>query len=336
MYYLIGICVALAAFFAANTAGALVAACAWRAVRGVALRRLSPGARADLIFALRTVPTALALATVTTLLIPAYFSYEPAETGEAVSAKLALLALVAAAGFALAAWRCVAALVNTRRVSRGLMRRAAPLELRGIDNVAAFRVEHALPIVAVVGLLRPRLFVASRLFDTLGEDEMTAALAHELGHVAARDNLKRTVMRACRDVLPVALFARTFERAWSVESESAADEFAARAGGTQSAISLASALVKIARLMPEGNMHAPRAASLLVGDGADVAERVDRLLHFADAHDDDTSARAANVCRHAATASYLIILAASALLAAQPHVMRGLYAALEHVVSALS
>jgi Zn-dependent protease with chaperone function len=208
--------------------------------------------------------------------------------------------------------------------------------LRGINNVAAFRVEHALPIVAVVGLLRPRLFVASRLFDTLGEDEMTAALAHELGHVAARDNLKRTVMRACRDVLPVALFARTFERAWSVESESAADEFAARAGGTQSAISLASALVKIARLMPEGNMHAPRAASLLVGDGADVAERVDRLLHFADAHDDDTRARAANVCRHAATASYLIILAASALLAAQPHVMRGLYAALEHVVSALS
>lgn len=334
MYYLIGICVALAAFFAANTAGALVAACAWRALRGVALRRLSPGARADLIFALRTVPTALALATVTTLLIPAYFSYEPAETGEAVSLKLALLALMAVAGFALATWHCAASLLNTRRIRRGLMRRAAPLHLRGI-KISAFRVEHALPLVAVVGVLRPRLFVAGRLFETLGEDEMAAALAHELGHVAARDNLKRTVMRACRDVLPVALFARTFERAWSVESESAADEFAARAGGAQSAISLASALVKIARLMPDENARVTRAASLLVGDGADVAERVDRLLHFADAtvrHD----ARAANVCRHAATASYLIILAASALLATQPDVMRGLYAALEHIVSALS
>ncbi|MDQ3908279.1 MAG: hypothetical protein M3268_08025, partial [Acidobacteriota bacterium] len=79
MYYLIGICVALAAFFAANTAGALFAACAWRALRGFAQRRLSPAARADLIFALRTAPTALALAVVTALLAPAYFAYEPAQ-----------------------------------------------------------------------------------------------------------------------------------------------------------------------------------------------------------------------------------------------------------------
>lgn len=336
MYYLIGICGGLAAFFAANTAGALVAALLWRALRGVALRRLSPGARADLIFALRTVPTVLALAVVTTLLVPSYFAYEPAETGEEVSAKLALLALLAAAGFALAAWRCAASLLATRRVRCGLMRRAAPLNLRGL-RLRAFRVEHGLPIVAVVGFVRPRLFVASRLFDALGEDEMAAALAHELGHVAARDNLKRTLMRLCRDVLPVPVFARTFERAWSVESESAADEFAARTGGEQSAISLASALVKIARLMPNAHHahEATRAASFFVGDCADVAARVDRLLHFGEASDLERE-RASRVCRRAVAASYFVILSATALLAAQPHVMRGFYAALERAITALS
>jgi Zn-dependent protease with chaperone function len=334
MYYLIGICGGLAAFFAANTAGALVAALLWRALQGAAGRRLSPGARADLIFALRTVPTVLALAVVTTLLVPSYFFYEPSGTGEEVSVKLALLALLAAAGFALAAWRCIASLVATRRVSRGLMRCAAPLSLRGV-RLPTFRFEHGLPIVAVVGVVRPRLFVASRLFDALGEDEMRAALAHELGHVSARDNLKRTLMRLCRDVLPVPVFARTFERAWSVESESAADEFAARAGGAQSAISLASALVKIARLMPDSDAHASPAASYFVGDCADVAVRVDRLLRLADASD-LTRERASRACRRAVASSYLFILSITALLAAQPHVMRGLYSALERAITALS
>lgn len=334
MYYLIAISVALAAFFAADAVGSLVAACAWRAAYPFA-RRLAPASRADLIFALRTIPTALAFACVT-LLLPAYFTYEPAHSDEEIGAKLALVALVAASGFALAAWRGVASLAATHRIKRSLMRRASPLQLDGL-RVAAFRVEHALPLVAVVGCLRPRLFIAGHLFDLLGEDEIAAAVAHELGHVASRDNLKRTLMHLCRNVLPFAPRARALERAWSAESESAADEFAAVAGGAQAAISLASALVKIARLMPETVAPASHAVAMLVGSGGNVAERVDRLLSFADANVTGSSAaREANAMRHAATLSHLFILASTILLAAQPHVMRGFYAALEKIVSALS
>jgi Zn-dependent protease with chaperone function len=336
MYYLIGICVLLASFFAANAAGSLVAAFAWRVVGRIAAPRLSAGARADLIFALRTVPTALALACVSVLLAPAYFAYEPAHTGEAVSAKLAALASLSAAALAVAAWRCAASLLATRRVSRGLLRRAAPIHLRDV-RVASFRVEHALPLVAVVGVFRPKLFIASQLFRVLGEDEIAAAAAHELGHVSARDNLKRTLMRACRDALPAAPFARTLERAWGAESEGAADEFAARAGGATAAVSLASALVKIARLMPEAGIHTDASIALLVDGEAGVAARVDRLLNLADESAATPPQRAdSNLCRHAATLCCLVIFASTTLLATQSHVTRLLYVALERVVSALS
>jgi hypothetical protein len=337
MYYLIGICVSLAAFFAADAAASLVAAGLWRITRPLA-RRLSPASRADLIFALRTAPAALALACVATLLLPAYLAYEPAHSDEAVGFKLALLALVSAAGLALAAWRAAASFVATRAIRRGLMRRATPLELPGV-SVPAYGVEHALPIVAVVGISRPRLFIASHLFGVLRADEISAAVAHELGHVSARDNLKRTLMHVCRDVLPLAPCARLLEREWAAETESAADEFAARAGGAQAAVSLAATIVKIARLMPEAGVRPTSAAIAMLVDGdAGVAERVDRLLAFADAADGtgDARARARYLARHAATVSYLLILLSTLLLATQHGVTRSLYAALEHVVSALS
>ena len=337
MYYLIGICISLAAFFAANAAGSLVTAGAWRILRPLA-HKLSPAARTDLIFALRTIPSALALACVATLLLPAYFKYEPAHAEESVSFKLALLALVSAAGFGLAAWHAAASFVATRRVRRGLMRRAAPLELPGV-RVPAFTVEHHLPLIAVVGVCRPRLFVASHLFDVLGTDEISAAIAHELGHISARDNLKRTLMHVCRDVLPYAPYARRLEREWAAQSESAADEFAARAGGAQAAISLASTIVKIARLMPETGIRETSAAIAMLVDGeAGVAQRVDRLLAFADATTGvEGDARSHNhLVRHVATLSYLLILFSTILLATQHDVTRTLYAALEHVISALS
>jgi hypothetical protein len=337
MYYLIGICVSLAAFFAANAAASLVAAGLWRTMRPLA-RRLSPASRADLIFALRTAPSALALASVVTLLLPVYLAYEPAHSNEAVGFKLALLALVSAAGLALAAWRAAASFAATRAIRRGLMRRATPLELPGVA-VPAYRVEHTLPLVAVVGISRPRLFIASQLFGVLRADEISAAVAHELGHISARDNLKRTLMHVCRDVLPLAPGARLLEREWSAETESAADEFAAREGGARGAISLASTIVKIARLMPETGVRATSAAVAMLVDGeAGVTERVDRLLAFADAAHgaDDRRARGHRLARHAATASYLLILLSTLLLATQHGITLSLYAALEHVVSALS
>jgi Zn-dependent protease with chaperone function len=335
MYYPLGIMVVLAAFLAANAAGSLLAALVWRAVRAGVARRLSPRARADFLFALRAAPAALALVSVATLLAPAYFIHEPAATEEEIGFKLAALAALAAAGLALAAWRTAASFAATRRVRRALMRRAEPLALRGV-SVPAFRVEHQLPLVAVVGVFRPRLFVASRLFGALGADEIAAALSHELGHVSARDNLKRTLMRACRDALLVAPWSRRLERAWAAEAESAADEFAARAGGRAQAISLASALVKIARLMPDTGLAAMPGVALLVDGEANVAERVDRLLAFASSPATDFDTRGGSLVRRAAAITFLLILSSTILLATQTDASSALYHALERAVAALS
>jgi Zn-dependent protease with chaperone function len=335
MYYLLGIMVVLAAFLAANAAGSLLAALLWRVARATLARRLTPSARADLLFALRAAPAALALVSVATLLAPAYFIHEPAGTKEEVSFKLAALAALAACGLVLAAWRAAASYAATRKVRRALMRRAGPLVLSGV-RVPAFRVEHQLPLVAVVGVFRPKMFVASRLFDALGADEIAAAVSHELGHVSARDNLKRTLMRACRDALLVAPWSRQLERAWSAEAESAADEFAARAGGRAQAISLASALVKIARLMPDTGLAAMPGVALLVDGEANVAERVDRLLAFASSPATDYDPRGGIFIRRAVAFGFFLTFASTILLATRTDASSTLYHALERAVAALS
>ena len=61
----------------------------------------------------------------------------------------------------------------------------------------AFRIRHSFPVVSVVGILRPRLFIAEQVLEHLSSAELRAVLAHEAAHVSAADNLKRLVVRLC-------------------------------------------------------------------------------------------------------------------------------------------
>jgi len=142
-------------------------------------------------------------------------------------------------------------------------------------------IEHSFPVVAVVGSLRPRLFIARTVIETLSQEELTAALAHETGHMIARDNLKRGLLRACRDVLTLLPCGRFLDGHWSEAAEAAADEYAASAGKGV-ALDLAAALVKIARLVPAGATPIVPAGALLIGNniGA-IAWRVHRLTELA-------------------------------------------------------
>jgi len=80
-------------------------------------------------------------------------------------------------------------------------------------------------VIAVVGSIRPRLFVAGQVLDSLTDEEMLAAIAHECGHLAA-DNFKRVLLRACRDMLTIVPCGRSLDRAWAENAEAAADESA--------------------------------------------------------------------------------------------------------------
>jgi Zn-dependent protease with chaperone function len=335
MYHLLGLCLALTALLTANALAALAVAGVWRGWLRQRTQTWSAAARAQLLFTLRVAPCALALVFVATLVVPSYLRYEPEATSEAVSSKLAALAALSIIGLALAVWRGLAAWGTTRRLVADWLRYAEPIQLPGI-KLPAYRVAHRFPVVAVVGAIRPRLFIAQHLFDALSETELRAALAHEYGHLAARDNLKRAVLRACRDVLTIVPAGRTLDRAWSESAEAAADEHAARSGDADMALDLAAALVKIARLVPEGARPAMPAGAFLIGawDGDSLAWRVRRLTQLAAGN---TGTRRADAAAFGAWfwAGSGALLLAAALFAADARVLVAMHTALEYAVNAL-
>lgn len=279
MYELLGISLALSGLLTLNAFASLLAAMLWRGMQRKA-QTWSAVTRAQILFALRVFPGLAAIICVLTLLLPAYIAHEPRQETEGVSLKLGLLAAISATGLLLAIWRGLAAWMATRNLINNWLRNSEPLTLAQVA-IPAYRLRHQFPVIAVVGTFRPRLFIADHLFQTLNKEELTAAIAHECGHLAARDNLKRALLRACRDALTIVPCGRLLDREWAAASEAAADEYAARNGG-EVALDLAAALVKIARLVPSGARPIMPASALLIGeDMGSIAHRVKLLAQLA-------------------------------------------------------
>ena len=114
-------------------------------------------------------------------------------------------------------------------------------------------------MMALVGVLRPRLLVTRGLVAALTDEELAASIAHEVGHSRARDNLKRLLMRAAPDLLTATPAARAIERRWASAAEHRADRMAAD-DSPVARCALASALVKVARLTPAMTPLASRSA----------------------------------------------------------------------------
>jgi Zn-dependent protease with chaperone function len=224
--------------------------------------------------ALRLLPAVTATLFVVALFVPSYWEYEPREVVEGFDLTLAALGavglglIVASLARGAQAWRSV-----TRRTAEW-MRYAHPLTI-GRAALPAYAIEASRPMMALVGVLRPRLLVTRSVIETLTSAELTASVAHEVGHYRALDNLKRLLMRATPDCFTRPT-AREIERRWSVAAERAADR--AGSGDTADRCALASALVKVARLMPAVAMPAIEPISMLVTD-SDIAARVHVLLN---------------------------------------------------------
>ena len=280
MYELLGISLGLAALLTVNAVTSFAGAGLWRLIR-TPLQRCSARTRAEFLFAFRVAPLLLSTMFVAGFLIPAYLLHEPYGTNEVVSGKLAALAVLSAIGVLLAVSRGVRSWLATRRLLKTWLNAATPIMLSGVA-IRTFQLRHEFPVLAVVGTLRPRLFVAEQLLTTLTSDELHAAIAHEAGHLSARDNLKRSLLRACGDALLMIPCGRSLDRAWADTSESAADEYAAQTS-LPAAVNLAAALVKVARLVPKGSRAAVPVAAFLVGNEEDrgIKARVRRLLEIA-------------------------------------------------------
>ena len=331
MYELLGISLALAALLTINAVASLAAAGLWRLIERP-MRRCSARTRAEVLFAMRVGPPAVAVISVAALLIPSYLAYEPYSTNEFVSKKLGALAILSAIGVALAWWRGLRSWLATRSLLRKWVNTATPIHVSEIE-VPTFRIPHPFPIIAVVGMFRPRLFIAENVLQTLSEEEMIAAIAHECGHLAARDNLRRTLIRACRDMLAIVPCGRSIDRAWSENAEVAADEHAADRGSAV-ALNLASALIEIARMVPAGASPSMPAGAFILGDEAHgVMGRVNRLLALAGAGQRQPKV---TFLSWAERIGLLLLLAGLTLTLTNTHALASLHAAMERVVQALT
>ncbi len=279
MFELLGISLVLAALLTINALASVVAATSWRLIDRLT-NQWTAHSRARIVFALRVGPPALAVFIVAALMIPSYLIHEPRASGEIVSGKLAILALISILGVGLAVSRGIKSWIATRRLLRSWLGGAQSIDIPDV-NVPAYCFEHPFPVIAVVGLFRPRLFIARKVLESLTEEELIAALAHEAGHLEAHDNLRRTLLRACKDILTIVPCGRSLDRAWAENAEAAADEAAATRGSAV-ALNLASALIEIARLIPAGGRPTMPLASFLLGNEIQgVKGRVSRLLALA-------------------------------------------------------
>ena len=279
MYTLLGISLTLAFLLIVNMAVAIFASALWRVVSKHVLG-LSVGTQAQLIFGLRILPVAAALVFVFGFVVPSYLLHEPLESGEIVSNKLGLIAAASSIGVLIALYRVLSTWWVTRSLTANWLRSAEPLQLADV-SVPTFKISHQFPVIAVVGIFRPKLFVAEQALASLDQNEFSAAIAHEFGHLRANDNFKRTVLRVCRDLLIVP-FGKELDHAWAENAESLADEFAATRGGS-TALDLASALVKIARIVPANTCPAMPAAAFMIGETqTDITTRVRRLVRLSE------------------------------------------------------
>lgn len=331
MFELLGVCLLLAALLAFNSIATLATSALWRLFRN-GTRRWSALARARLIFFLRVLPAGIAILFVLFLIVPSYLAYEPRHAVEDVSLKLALLAVASAIGIGLAFGRGLAAWRVTKRLTADWITQSKAISIPGI-NIPTYRIDHYFPLIAIVGVLRPRLFIATQVLEFLTADEIKAALSHEKGHLTARDNMKRGLLRACRDSLLIFPCGRSLDRDWAEASEEAADELAA-SEGRNVALDLASALVKIARIIPQGARPTMPAGVFLLGDDEvnGIRSRVGRLINLAALANQRQESAGLRVIAWSSAATLVIILL---LVTRHPVVFATVHSFIEQAVALL-
>ena len=268
------LCLGLAALFLVHLAAALIVALFTPLAIRVA-QKLTAGRAARLFLTLRLMPFGLAALTVLGLCVPSYLWFEPEGINESVGYACLFLAILGVLLCGIVVVRGVRAAVSSFRFARSCRRSGYETHLIAAgDNPPAVVLEGSRPVLALAGIVRPRLVISEAVVRALSEEELSIALRHEHAHQISRDNLKRLCIFLAPGILPLLNGLRELERSWISFAEYAADE-AAVAGDARSSLALASALVHVARL---GRVAPSPTAISFLEEVSDLSARVDRLL----------------------------------------------------------
>lgn len=230
----------LAWFAAVN---AVVSALSWAMALVLLSSASSPFYRRGpgLLLTVRLLPASASMLFVLTMFVPAHWGFEPRNTGESFGMVFYALAgagvvlLLRSAGRAVAVARAGRQLRACTQLPRIAAATADIYEVRGVSGVS------------LAGVLCPRILVGASVRRQLTPAEMEVAVAHEVAHRDAYDNVKRCLMFCAPDMFGASSAARQIEAHWRASAEWLADARAVD-GDAGRALNLASALVKVAQL----------------------------------------------------------------------------------------
>jgi Zn-dependent protease with chaperone function len=236
--------------------------------------RMKPRTAAWLLFGWRLFPFAFAAFLVLSFCVPSYLWFEPRASREEVDLLCFTLAVLGAATCIWPVVRVAKASANSRHFAETCKTNSETFSMPG-ESSPLWLVSQEAPLIAVAGIFSQRVLISAPVLRVLSPEELHATLRHERAHRIWHDNLRRLLLLLAPLSFPFFHGLRDLERAWAKFTEWAADDFAA--GGDQRiAISLASAIVRVARLGSPSS-H-PLFLSSLAG-GAELSERVERLLN---------------------------------------------------------
>jgi Zn-dependent protease with chaperone function len=321
-YYLRLLCLCFATFF-------VVHALSWLVVRSIAptaariAETMRPRTSSRLLFGLRMAPAAITLFLVVGFCVPSYVWLEPDIASERVGFACLLAALLGTAVWAAALVRGFSSVARTARYMRDCQRNGVETTV-GQDSSQVLVLNGEVPLMAVAGVMHPCLVVSKSVMDALSEEQKEAAFRHETAHRISRDNLKKFLFLLAPDILPFVSGLSSLERGWAKFTEWAADDQAVD-GDPQRALSLASALVKVAKM----GVHSTPSylLSSLVDDDRDLETRVNRLLREP-AYAERPLAPMVALARNAA----LIVGGVAATMLLWPGSLSGIHQLLEHLV----
>jgi bla regulator protein blaR1 len=133
-------------------------------------------------------------------------------------------------------------------------------------------------VVAVVGVIRPKLFVARSVLVACSDEELAAILSHEEAHLRRHDNARRLLMASLPDLLTWLPLSQQLNIAWRQAIEEAADN---AVGDENSRLRLAEALLRIARMAPPEPLTGNELAASAFYSGAPLELRIRRLMDYA-------------------------------------------------------
>jgi Zn-dependent protease with chaperone function len=239
---------------------------AWRA----GLERI--GAASLDLLGLRLLPAAGALLVALAVVLPAFLAYEPHRERETAGPLLIGLAAFAGVCLAHGIWRGWRAC----RAARALLRRCGLHAQRGVGPASLVHVvDVPEPLIAVIGAWRPRVVAAESVRAACDPAEFAEVLAHEAAHLAAWDNLKLLLLVAAPDVLAWTALGGSLAARWRAAAEREADQ-RATGDNRERRLALASALIKVARLLKSADAARPALGMPVATD--DVPGRVRGLL----------------------------------------------------------